>query len=86
MGVYDTVGNCQIKAGPCEMEYYEIGDDVPLEDGVYVSYEGVIVVVNGVFFTEFKGLKDKWGGRIDVADVLRGLNPLDSMNLLGVGE
>ena len=86
MGVYDTFGECQIKAGPCMLKEYVVGERVPLPDGVYVSYDGVVVVVRGVFVAEFPTLTDKWGGEMDVADVLRGINALDAMNLVGEEE
>jgi len=76
MGVYNMLGDCQIKAGPCDMEHFVIGEKVPLPDGVYVAHEGIVVVIMGVFVGEFSTLTDKWGGEIDPVDVIEKLNPV----------
>jgi len=66
MGVYNTYGNVQLKVGDCsEMRHFKIGDDVDIEDGVYVASEGVVVIADGRFFAEFPHLFTKWGDVID---------------------
>jgi len=80
MGLYDTFGRCQIKAGPCAMGNYEVGEKhVPLADGVYVCYEGIVVIVGGEFVAEFKTLTDKWGIPIDPEAALEARNPVGQM-------
>lgn len=70
MGVYDTYGKreLQIKAGECCLRCFKVGDVCDLEDGVYVEYDGFIVVKDKVFIAEFRidQLFDKWGGIIKV--------------------
>lgn len=67
MGLYDTFGDVQLKVGLNELNHYKIGDSVPIPDGIYIGYEGVVIVVKGTFVAEFTGLMDKWGGQIDVS-------------------
>lgn len=76
MGVYDTFGDTQIKAGPCAMKHYKIGQSVPLENGVYVAPDGVVVIAGGIFVAEFSDLRDKWGGRLDCDTVLDARHPI----------
>lgn len=71
MGMYDTYGDVQLKVGDVEMRHFQIGDDVPIEDGVYVAREGVVVIADGRFFAYFPTLKSKWGDEINPEDVLR---------------
>jgi hypothetical protein len=61
MGVYDTYGDIQIKAGECVLAEYEIGDETELHDGVYVAHDGIVVIVAGKFVAQFSHLIDKWG-------------------------
>ncbi|KKM77597.1 hypothetical protein LCGC14_1368370 [marine sediment metagenome] len=58
MGIYDNFeipgssnhrnesNHVQLKNGLCECIDYSIGDDVPLDDGVYLSDNGVVVIIN----------------------------------------
>ncbi len=75
MGLYDTFGpeHIQIKAGPCEMRHYNVGDEATsYVDGIYVAYEGIVVIQNrvvvGVFKTE--QVFDKWGGELSLKQSL----------------
>ena len=61
MGVYDEYGSVQLKIGDVALRQFEIGDDVPICDGVYVGYDAVIVIVSGVFVAEFPHVTTKWG-------------------------
>jgi len=79
MDDYDTYGRLeiQLKIGYPIMREYEVGDKVPLSDGVYLGYEGIVVVVGGVFVAEFKThLFSKWGNEIDYKKVLDDLSPV----------
>jgi hypothetical protein len=71
MGMYDTYGEVQLKVGDVEMRHFQIGDEVPIEDGVYVAREGVVVIADSRFFAYFPKLISKWGDEIDPADVIR---------------
>jgi len=78
MGVYDIFGKegAQVKAGPCEMRHYEIGDATPdYDNGIYLTYEGAVVISNGHFVGIFPVL-DKWGGELDSANLIAFNNPV----------
>ena len=78
MGVYDIFGEegAQLKAGPCEMRHYAVGNPCPeYQDGVYLAYEGAVVVVGGVFQGVLP-MWDKWGGALDAAAIIRSENPV----------
>lgn len=60
----------QLKNGPCKMEDYKVGDKVPLDDGVYVGREGVVVVIDGKFAAAFNHLTDKWGDLFDLGSLM----------------
>ena len=70
MGIYDTYGTIQLKVGNVGMIQYEIGDEVELVDGVYVSPEGVVVIYGGRFVAQHPYLNDKWGGIIPTEGLL----------------
>ena len=76
MGTYDEYGCVQLKVGPCELNQYEPGDRVPIADGAYLGYEGIIVVKRGVFVVYVKHLFNKWGEKLRIADILRQHNPI----------
>lgn len=73
MGLYDCYGKqgIQLKVGPCKCKSYKLGDKVTgIPDGVYLGYEGVVVIKGRVFIAEFSELMDKWGGIIDTFPLL----------------
>jgi len=76
MGVYDEYEGIQIKAGDCEMKSYKVGGETNLPDGVYIGYEGIVVIVDGVFVKSFLYLFDKWGGVIEPDTVINPYNPI----------
>ena len=80
MGTYNTFGKSrsQIKAGECTMKHCNVGESTRLADGVYVTYESVIVVITGVLVAEFAHVTDKWGGAIDVDELLSDRNPVSA--------
>ena len=61
MGMFDTFGTTQLKAGECLLNQYEIGDSVPLKDGVYAGADKFVVIRNGVFIAELDKLYDNFG-------------------------
>ena len=70
MGVFDSYGNAQLKIGDVCCQNFDIGDKVPLPDGVYLDHECIIVILHGKFIAEFEHLTDKWGRAILSDDVL----------------
>jgi hypothetical protein len=83
MGVYDIFGELGIQMKLCNdgmsMNFYKVGDKVPLDDGIYVGYGGAIVVKGGIFIAEFPHLINKWGGIIKCEDVISGDNPIGNI-------
>jgi len=78
MGCYDTYGRLemQLKCGECLLNNFAVGDKVDIQDGVYVAYEGVAVVKDGIFIAEFENLTDKWGGKISPEEIIESRNPI----------
>jgi len=80
MGVYDTYGKSgvQIKAGNdgMSMNDFFVGDKVPLADGIYIGYEGTVVVKDEIFITEGLFLKDKWGAILNSRSMIEDNNPI----------
>lgn len=78
MGIYNTFGSLevQLKIMEGESDLKEIGDEVNEPDGIYVGYEGCVVIQGGKFIAEFSCLYDKWGGEINAQKLLDDENPL----------
>lgn len=78
MGMYDTFGKLelQLKVGECAGFKYEIGDDVPIADGIYLDYGGAVVVKDGKFIAEFENVTSKWGHQIEPRHIINELNPI----------
>ncbi len=82
MGLYDEVicrnefVRVQIKSTSCQGEVYRIGDQISLQDGVHVGYEGVFVVAEGKVFAVYDQLHDKWGGVVWPNEVIDTHNPI----------
>jgi len=70
MGLFNTYGSTQLKVGDLYCRLFDVGDTVDVPDGVYVGWEGVVVIVDGVFAAEFEHLVSKWGDEIDPGTVL----------------
>jgi len=70
MGIYNTYGNVQMKIDCDDMISYNVGDKVPIPDGVYVGREGVIVINKGIFVAEFPHIISKWGEIISCEKVI----------------
>jgi len=78
MGMYDTVwlnkseedGFCiQFKHGEQGLYDYEIGDEIPINDGIHFAPEGCFVVYEGkvvaIFESKDEFLTDKWGNGME---------------------
>lgn len=80
MGIYNEFGKqrIQIKVGEPLMKHYKIGDDCDLPDGVYLGYEGIVVIKKETVLATFDNnqLFDKWGGVIVIQDLLEDDNPV----------
>lgn len=80
MGVYDTYGEqgIQLKCGcdPMDPKDYKVGDETALCDGVYIGYEGVVVIDDGKVSRIFTSLTDKWGGEINPEKIIEDKNPV----------
>ncbi len=70
MGMYDMYGKTQLKVGESEMKWYRVGEETKIPDGVYLGWEGVVVVVGGRFVAEFPVVCDKWGNCVEVGRLL----------------
>jgi len=73
MGAYDIIGktNIQIKLDtPCIGLVYNIGDEIPIPDGLYIGYEGYFIVENSIIIYEGKEIFNKWGESLNFRDIL----------------
>ena len=62
MGLYNTYEDVALKVGSnLHLANFKIGDQVDIPDGVYVGFEGIVVITEGVFVAKFKHFIDKWG-------------------------
>lgn len=87
MGYYDCYEEIQIKVNPSG-KTYKLGDKVEIDDGVYLGYEGVIVILGGQFIAKVDVLYDKWGGVIEPNSIIDRYNPVQQeiINILNSKE
>lgn len=77
MGIYDYVMGMQVKATPDpSMHNYKIGDEIPLPNGAYLCFEGVFIVKQGKVAASSELTFDKWGGQVNMYDLLNAKNPV----------
>ena len=78
MGMYDEFGDnrIQLKIGPCDLSHYRIGMTVPVDDGIYIAYEGAVVVKDGKLVATDLKLFDKWGKLIEPGEYIENRNPV----------
>lgn len=76
MGIYDCYGTAQLKVGDPSLQSFQIGDEVPISDGVYIDYNTIIVIKDGKFLAEFGSLITKWNDIIDLSTVLAPYNQM----------
>lgn len=85
MGLYNTYGDnisAQMKvADDLGLTHFGIGDIVDIPDGVYVTYEGIIVIRESRIADEFSPnqIFDKWGKSLDLVKVCNLLNPVTAV-------
>ncbi len=72
MGIYDTYGDCQIKAGDVDMNHYRIGAECPLVSGAYLTYEGIVFIKNNIVIaiTGNDKIFDKYGDNVSLRTIL----------------
>jgi len=76
VGVYDEYEGIQLKIGDCNLDSFRIGDKVPIDDGIYIAYEGAAIVLDGVLITTDLKLFDKWGKMLDPTEFIENRNPV----------
>lgn len=94
MGIYNTYGEkgIQLKVGDCCLHHYSVGDKCDIDDGIYAGHEGIIVIKDGIFITEYSPnnlnfdlvkmmlpnstIYDKWGGIISSLEDVEENNPI----------
>ena len=76
MGIYNIYNGIQLKIGIVEMKDYNIGDRVSIPDGIYVGYEGAIVIKDGILLETYDRLIDKWGNEIKCDEIIKINNPI----------
>ena len=87
MGLYNTFVNgddveCQMKVGYCDCSCFSVGSsvvDYDIADGVYLTPEGVaVVIVDQKVVAITPSIRDKWGKDIHmkVRDVVANNNPV----------
>ena len=68
MQTFDTYGNVLLKIGPCNFCIFQVGDQVPLPDGIYCGAEGFVVVKSGIFIMEQTTIQSTWDTTIFSSD------------------
>lgn len=78
MGLYNTYGSsCQLKVGnDLQCKHFNVGDEVDIPDGVYIAFEGAVVILNGKLAAVFSSITDKWGSKLDCRDIIDDRNPI----------
>ena len=85
MGVYAMVGkeNLQIKSVDIDIyddnckSHYDVLDEIELNDGVHICYDGWFVVQNGIIHCSGTDAYDKWGGELNCREIISGENPIN---------
>ena len=76
MGMYDEYAGVQLKIGPCTLYRFDIGEQACIPDGLYVGYEGIVVIQGGLLVAVHKNIFDKWGGVISTGNILNASIPV----------
>ncbi len=82
MGTYDIFcsSDCtvQLKVGKNNMSCYRVGDSVPISDGVYIGYDGVVVIKDGKLMMVEPVVRSSWGHELSPTDLINSYNPASS--------
>jgi len=89
MGLFNSYGELEIQLkidkDSLTLKHYSIGEKVSLDDGIYIGFEGAIVIKDGVFIAEFDSLTDKWGNSLSCQEIIGPESPLlKALDALGV--
>ena len=81
MGLYNTFGKeaVQLKVGKREMKHFHIGQSVigmDIEDGIYLAYEGAVVIRDQVVQLVTDKVFTKWGDAINLKKLMDLGNPV----------
>lgn len=76
MGMFDVYGETQLKVGEPKLRDFKIGDEVPIPDGVYLGWEGVVVVLGRKFVAEFPTIVNTYGDAMPIQQFLRRPDPM----------
>ena len=81
MGLYDTVGKFGLQIKCIEhdepiMEHYNVGDEIPLWDGLFLCYGGWFVVKDSKVLATGEDTYDKYGGEVDISEIVDRTNPV----------
>jgi len=68
MGIFDTYGQSQLKAGDPWQHQWNIGDKVNIPDGIYPGSPDFIVIKDGKLLAEVETLYDYYGEHPTTAD------------------
>jgi hypothetical protein len=79
MGVYGIYGKMeiQLKVGDTDLTRFNVGDKVNLSDGIYLGFEGAVIIKDGIFIAEFDTLTSKWGDLILPSAIITEYNPVN---------
>ena len=80
MGVYDFVGDIQVKCTPDQsFKEYKLGDLIELHSGIYIGYEGWFRVRDSKITDIGENIFDKWGNLLLLKDILDNYNPISEV-------
>jgi hypothetical protein len=61
------------------MSCYRVGDSAPISDGVYLGYDGVVVVKDGKLMMVEPVVHSSWGRELKPIDLINSYNPASSI-------
>lgn len=79
MEKYDVYGDMQLKVGNCRGNTFSLGDRVPIDNGVYITHTGAVVIADGrlKYCIQNEDIYDKWGKSIDIEEAIEARNPIE---------
>lgn len=70
MGMFDDYGTTQLKVGPCVMASYQVGDAVEIRDGLYLGWDGFVLIQDGKMAGEWAQVTDTHGNTLPARTLL----------------